>query len=226
MHFDLIFEKVINIWGADHQSHIVRMKAALKILGLNPNKLDVIIVQMMNLKQNGEVLKLSKRKGVVITLKELVNLIGLDASRYFFISTSADHQVTFDMEIIKKQSEENPFYYMQYAYVRAGSILQKYGKNIGKSDLKTIKENEELCLIRSLNKLPQTINLIAQNYQVQQLNQLGLEISQKFHNFYEKNRVISENKKLTQARINLIIATRIILKKIFNLMGISAPEKM
>ena len=224
--FNRGFEKVINIWGADHQSHIVRMKAALKILGLNPNKLDVIIVQMMNLKQNGEVLKLSKRKGVVITLKELVNLIGLDASRYFFISTSADHQVTFDMEIIKKQSEENPFYYMQYAYVRAGSILQKYGKNIGKSDLKTIKENEELCLIRSLNKLPQTINLIAQNYQVQQLNQLGLEISQKFHNFYEKNRVISENKKLTQARINLIIATRIILKKIFNLMGISAPEKM
>ena len=180
----------------------------------------------MNIKQNGEVLKLSKRKGVVITLKELINLIGLDASRYFFISASANHQITFDLEVIKKQSEENPFYYMQYAYVRAGSILKKYGKNVKKSDFQEIKENEELSLIRSLAKLPSTINLIAGNYQVQQLNQLGLEISQKFHNFYEKNRVITENEKLTQDRLNLIIATRIILKKIFNLMGISAPEKM
>ncbi len=224
--FNRGFEKVINIWGADHQSHVIRMKAALKILGLNPDNLDVIIVQMMNLRQNGEVLKLSKRKGVVITLKELVDLIGLDASRYFFISASANHQITFDLELIKKQSEENPFYYMQYAYVRAGSILQKYGETIKKSDFKNIKEDEELSLTRSLAKLPQIIDLISKNYQVQQLNQLGLEISQKFHNFYEKNRVISDNKELTQDRLNLVIATRIILKKIFNLMGISAPEKM
>jgi arginyl-tRNA synthetase len=224
--FNRGFEKVINIWGADHQSHIVRMKAALKILGLNPDKLDVIIVQLMNLRQNGEVLKLSKRKGVVITLKELVDLIGLDASRYFFISTSADHQMTFDMEIIKKQSEENPFFYMQYAYVRTGSILKKYDKKVGKTDLSILKASEEINLICGLNKLPYIISRISNDYQVQQLNQLGLEISQKFHNFYEKHKVIGEDKELTQARLNLVMATRIVLKKIFNLMGISAPEKM
>jgi arginyl-tRNA synthetase len=224
--FNRGFEKVINIWGADHQSHIVRMKAALKILGLNPDKLDVIIVQMMNLRQNGEILKLSKRKGVVITLKELVDLIGLDASRYFFISTSADHQMTFDMEIIKKQSEENPFFYMQYAYVRTGSILKKYDKKVGKTDLSILKASEEINLICGLNKLPYIISRISNDYQVQQLNQLGLEISQKFHNFYEKHKVIGDDKELTQARLNLVMATRIVLKKIFNLMGISAPEKM
>jgi len=224
--FNRGFEKVINIWGADHQSHIVRMKAALKILGLNPDKLDVIIVQIMNLRQNGEILKLSKRKGVVITLKELVDLIGLDASRYFFISTSADHQMTFDMEIIKKQSEENPFFYMQYAYVRTGSILKKYDKKVGKTDLSILKASEEINLICGLNKLPYIISRISNDYQVQQLNQLGLEISQKFHNFYEKHKVIGDDKELTQARLNLVMATRIVLKKIFNLMGISAPEKM
>ena len=224
--FNRGFEKVINIWGADHQSHIVRMKAALKILGLNPDKLDVIIVQIMNLRQNGEILKLSKRKGVVITLKELVDLIGLDASRYFFISTSADHQMTFDMEIIKKQSEENPFFYMQYAYVRTGSILKKYDKKVGKTDLSILKASEEINLICGLNKLPYIISRISNDYQVQQLNQLGLEISQKFHNFYEKHKVIGDDNELTQARLNLVMATRIVLKKIFNLMGISAPEKM
>jgi arginyl-tRNA synthetase len=224
--FNRGFEKVIDIWGADHQSHVTRMRAALQILGINPKKLDIIITQMMNLKRGGKILKLSKRKGVVVTLEELVNLIGLDASRYFFISVSADSQMTFDLELVKKQSEDNPFYYMQYAYVRAGRIIEKSDQKIKKSDLKTLKEKEELSLIYSLNKIPYIIKKISDDYQVQQLNQTGLEISQKFHNFYEKCRVINEDKKITQARLNLMVAVRIALKRLFDLMGISVPKRM
>jgi len=224
--FNRGFEKVIDIWGADHQSHVTRMRVALQILGINPKKLDIIITQMMNLKRGGKILKLSKRKGVVVTLKELVDLIGLDASRYFFISVSADSQMTFDLELVKKQSEDNPFYYMQYAYVRAGRIIEKSDQKIKKSDLKTLKEKEELSLIYSLNKIPYIIKKISDDYQVQQLNQTGLEISQKFHNFYEKCRVINEDKKITQARLNLMVAVRIALKRLFDLMGISVPKRM
>jgi len=220
------FEKVIDIWGADHQSHVKRMKAALQILGINPAKLDVIITQMMNLKRSGQIMKLSKRKGVIFTLKELVDLIGLDASRYFFISVAADSQMTFDLDIVKKQSEENPFYYFQYAYVRAGSILAKAGRKVKLGNLKVLEQDEEMQLIYSLSKVPYFIQKISADYQIQRLNQSAFEISKNFHNFYEKYRVIGEDKELTQARLNLVLATRIVLKKLFDLMGISAPKKM
>ncbi len=229
------FEKVIDIWGADHHGYAPRLKAAVAALGIPKENLDIIITQLIRLISDGKEAKVSKRAGTFITLEELVNEVGLDATRFFFLMYSNDTHMDFDMDLAKERSAKNPVYYVQYAYARLCSILRKSQISNPKSEtnlksqlpnLKLLKTEAELNLIRKLIEFPEILVDISKNYEVHRLPRYALELSREFHNFYEKERVITENKNLTSSRLALVMATKIVLANILNLMRIKAPDRM
>ncbi len=234
--FERGFLKIIDIWGADHQGHIPKMKAGAKILGYKGD-LDILITQIIRLK-GGK--KLSKRKGEIITLEELVKEISLDVTRFFYLTKSLNTQMEFDLDLAKEKSEKNPVYYVQYAHARICSILRKCGNfqfpisnfqinskfQILNSKLRLLKHQSELSLIKELIRFPEIIEDTAEDYQVQRIPQYAIDLATSFHQFYRDCRVLSKDKKLTEARLNLILATKIVLKNTLGLIGISAPEKM
>lgn len=223
------FDKVINIWGADHHGYAPRLISALKVLNIPEENLEIIITQLIRLVGGGKEVKISKRAGIFITLEELINEVGLDAARFFFLMHSPNTHMDFDMALAKERSAKNPVYYVQYAHARISSILRKSKlKNFKFSILNSqlLKEKSELDLIRKLIEFPEILTDIAKTYQVHHLPRYALELAREFHNFYEKERVITEDKKLTSARLALIAATKIILANTLNLMGIDTPEKM
>lgn len=223
------FDKVIDIWGADHHGYAPRLKAALKVLNIPEENLEIIITQLIRLVSGGKEVKISKRAGTFVTLEELVNEVGLDAARFFFLIYSPNTHMDFDMVLAKERSAKNPVYYVQYAYARISSILRKAGVSkteISKSKFIDLKTNAELNLIRKLIEFPEILADMAENYEVHHLPRYALELAREFHNFYEKERIINEDKKLTSARLNLVMATKIVLAQILNLMGIKAPDKM
>ena len=226
-HFDKFkirkFDKVIDIWGADHHGYAPRLKAALKALGLPEDNLEIIITQLVRLVKNGKEVKISKRAGVFIKLEELIDEVGLDAARFFFLMYSPNTHMDFDMKLAKERSEKNPVYYVQYAHARISSILRKARL---KSNFKLMKNDAELNLVRKLVEYPEILSDIAVNYEVHRLPRYALELAREFHNFYEKYRVITEDKSLTSARLGLVTATKIVLANALNLMGIKAPNKM
>lgn len=219
------FEKIIDIWGADHQGHIPRMKAVMKILGYK-GEFEVLITQMVSLKGK----KMSKRKGDIIALDWLVDEVGLDAARFFYLMKSLDTQMDFDLKLAKKKSKTNPVYYVQYAHARICSILNKCGKskiqNFKLETLKNLNQPSELSLIKQLIRFPEIIEDTAKDYQVQRVPQYAMDSATAFHQFYRDCQVINEDKKLEQARLSLVMATKIVLKNVLDLMGISAPKKM
>lgn len=224
--FDRKFNKVINIWGADHQAHVSKLKAAAKILGYRGN-FDILISQIVRLKR----VKISKRKGKIITLEWLINEVGLDPARFLYLTKSFDTQMEFDVELAKERSEKSPVYYCQYAHARICSILRKLKTQnlkfkITTPNLKLLNHPQELQLIKQLIRFPEIIEDTAKDYQVQRIPQYAIELATSFHQFYRDCRVILKDKKLTQARQALIFATKIILKDTLSLLGISAPEKM
>ncbi|OIO47907.1 MAG: arginine--tRNA ligase [Parcubacteria group bacterium CG1_02_40_82] len=225
------FDRVVDIWGADHHGYVARLQAAKKALGM-PGELEIIIMQLVRLFQGGQEIKMSKRAGTYITLDELLDEIPLDVARFFFLMYSADTHMDFNLDLAREQSEKNPVYYVQYAYARISGILKKatpiHGLHPDDTDkLKLLKEAAELDLIKQLIRLPEIIEDTAGDYQVQRLPQFALDLVRSFHKFYEECRVIDEkNPDLTQARLSLVEATRIVLKNTLELMGISAPEKM
>ena len=232
-HFDKFkirkFDKVIDIWGADHHGYAPRLKAALKALGLPEDNLEIIITQLVRLVKNGKEVKISKRAGVFIKLEELIDEVGLDAAKFFFLMYSPNTHMDFDMELAKQRSEKNPVYYVQYAHARITSILRKVkSKNFQFSifNFQFLKEKEELDLIRKLAEFPELLSEILINYEVHRLPRYALELAREFHNFYEKYRVITEDENLTSARLGLVTATKIVLANALNLMGIKAPNKM
>jgi len=210
---------------------VARLQAAKKALGM-PGELEIIIMQLVRLFQGGQEIKMSKRAGTYITLDELLDEIPLDVARFFFLMYSADTHMDFNLDLAREQSEKNPVYYVQYAYARISGILKKatpiHGLHPDDTDkLKLLKEAAELDLIKQLIRLPEIIEDTAGDYQVQRLPQFALDLVRSFHKFYEECRVIDEkNPDLTQARLSLVEATRIVLKNTLELMGISAPEKM
>lgn len=221
--FNRGFKRIINIWGADHQGHVSKMKAVSKILGYK-GALDILISQMIRLKGG---LKLSKRKGEIITLEDLINEVGLDVARFLYLTKSLDTQMEFDIDLAKEQSQKNPVFYAQYVSARICSILRKAKTGGFKSqDFKLLTHPSESALIKELIRLPEIIEDAAKDYQVQRLPQYVLELATVFHRFYRDCRVISDNQKLTNARLGLVSATQIVLKNTLNLMGISAPERM
>jgi len=223
------FDKVVNIWGADHQGHISRMKAVIAALGIAPERLEVIISQMVTLHRGGELVRVSKRSGDIITLREVVDEVGTDACRFFFASRSADSQMDFDLELAKKQSADNPVYYVQYAHARIASILrlaQQRGIDYADGDVSLLTTEPELALIRKMLILPEMVEVVAHTLEPHHLAYYALDLATLFHSFYKQCRVISQNEVLTKARLRLVEAAKIVLAGALHLMGMTAPERM
>jgi len=223
------FDQVIDIWGADHQGHVPRMKAVLRTLGSDPERLKVIICQLVTLRRGNEIVKVSKRSGDIITLKEVIDEVGPDACRFIFLSRSADSQMDFDIELAKRQSADNPVYYVQYAHARIASILQFANEreiDCSQGDVSLLTTEPELTLIRRLILLPEIVEQVAVTFEPHHLPYYAQDLATVFHSFYKQCRVVSEDEALTKARLKLVKATQIALAKILRLMGMSAPEKM
>ncbi|MDD5221519.1 MAG: arginine--tRNA ligase [Candidatus Pacebacteria bacterium] len=219
------FDKVINIWGADHYGDVAGLKAGVSAIGF-PDQLEIILLQFVTVIKDKEVIKMSKRTGTYITMDELLDMVGSDAAKYFFLSRGADTHVNFDVDLAKQRSEANPVFYIQYAYARICSVLKKTGIVSSRFNPALLKENIELELLKELAVFPDIIEDVARTYQVQKLPQYVLELASIFHRLYQDCRMIGEDKQLTRARLNLIKATRIVLKEALYLMNISAPKKM
>ncbi|MFC2025485.1 arginine--tRNA ligase [Chloroflexota bacterium] len=223
------FDRVIDIWGADHQGHVSRLKAVVGALGINPERLELIIHQMVTLRRGGELVRVSKRSGDIITLREVVEEVGSDACRFFFLSRSANSQMDFDLELAKKESADNPVYYVQYAHARIASILrlaQQRGIEYSDGNVSLLTTEPELTLIRKLLLLPELIETISQTLEPHHLTYYAQDLATVFHSFYKQCRVISRNEILTEARLKLVEAAKIVLAKTLHLMGMTAPESM
>lgn len=223
------FDEVIDIWGADHQGHISRMKAVLGALGIAPERLKVIISQMVTLRRGGELVRISKRSGDIITLREVVDEVGSDACRFFFLSRTADSQMDFDLELAKKESADNPVYYVQYAHARIASILRlarERGISWGDGDVSRLTTGPELVLIRKMLLLPEIVEVVASTLEPHHLTYYAQDLATVFHSFYKQCRVVSRNEALTRARLKLVDAARIVLARTLHLMGMTAPERM
>ena len=226
------FQHVIDIWGADHQGHVPRMKAAVEALGIEPDGLTVLISQMVTLKRGSEVVRASKRTGDFITLRELAEEVGADACRYFFLARSPSTQMEFDLELAKRESSENPVYYIQYAHARNVSILNlARSRNIDWSggDVSLLTDPNELNLIRTMIRLPELVDQMARELEPHHLPHYAMELATAFHWFYENCRVISANaddNDITLARLKLVESAQIVFRRSLELMGMSAPERM
>jgi arginyl-tRNA synthetase len=223
------YDWVIDIWGADHQGHIPRMKAVVKALGEDPDKLTVITCQLVSLRRGDEVVRASKRSGDVVTLRELISEVGRDACRYNFLSRSADSQMDFDIELAKTQSADNPVYYVQYAHARIASILRgavERGIVHGEADVCLLQEDAEMDLLRVLSKFPEALDMVARTLQPHYLPYYAQELATAFHAFYKQCRVLTEDQPMTQARLRLVLATKAVLVRTLDLMGVSAPDEM
>lgn len=226
------FQHVINIWGADHQGHVPRMKAAVEALGMDPEALTILISQMVTLKRGTEVVRASKRTGDFITLRELAEEVGSDACRYFFLARSPSTQMEFDLELAKKESSENPVYYIQYAHARNVSILNlARDRNIDwtAGDVALLTDPNELNLIRTMIRLPELVDQMARTLEPHHLPHYAMELATAFHWFYENCRVISANAEdndITLARLKLVESAQIVFRRALELMGMTAPERM
>jgi len=223
------FDRVIDIWGADHLGHVSRMKAMVGALGIAPERLGVIISQLVTLRRGGELVRISKRSGDIITLRELVEEVGADACRFFFLSRTADSQMDFDMELAKKQSADNPVYYVQYAHARIASILrfaEEKGIDCTDGDVSLLTTEPELTLIRKMLLLPEMVELIAHSLEPHHLTYYAQDLATVFHSFYKQCRVVSDDEALTKARLKLVTAAKIVLGRTLHLMGMTAPDRM
>lgn len=226
------FDLVINIWGADHHGHVARMKGAVAALGYNPDALHVIIMQLVRLFRGGEIVKMSKRSGQFVTLEELVEEVGKDAARYFFVMRSADSHLDFDLDLARAQSNENPVFYIQYAHARICSVfrqlreLDKPSPELTGADLFLLKEEAELVLTRKLADFPEEVAQAARDMAPHRITRYLHETAGLFHSFYNSYRIISDNNDLTRVRLQLANATRIVLRNGLRLLGVNAPEQM
>lgn len=224
------FEWVIDVWGADHQGHVPRMKAMMRGLNLDPEKLTIILYQLVTLKRRGEVIRLSKRTGEMITLREVLEEVGADAVHFFLSSRASDSQMDFDLELAREQSDENPVYYVQYAHARIASILG-YAGDLGFSgaDLSALQEEPEMALIRKLLEFPEVIEMAATTLSPHHLTYYAQDLAGIFHSFYKQCRVVSpepEHVERSKARLALVAAAKIVLRRVLLIMGMNAPEKM
>ena len=223
------FQRVINVWGADHQGHVPRMKAAVAALGVDPERLTIIVYQLVTLKRGAEVVRLSKRAGEIITLREVVEEVGADAVRFFFVSRAADSHMDFDLELAKRQSAENPVYYVQYAHARIAGILAHAKERIPSFDdgeVSLLTQESELALVRKMLQLPELVESVALSLEPHQLPYYAMELATAFHDFYEKCRVVSDDEALSKARLKLVAAAKLVLARALGLIGVSAPERM
>jgi arginyl-tRNA synthetase len=226
------FDKLIDIWGADHHGEVARTKGALEALGYK-NKLQVILTQFVRVLKNGQEMKMSKRAGTYVSVDDLIDEVGKDATRFFFLMHSADTHMNFNLDLAKERSEKNPVYYVQYAHARIASILRKAEESNLTLNVRSVltlnvrNHPKERALIFELLKFPDLVQEISQNYAVHHLPQHAIGLADKFHSFYADCKVIDEkNSELTAARLELVKAVQIVLKETLTLMNINAPNKM
>lgn len=247
--FDRGFDRLIDIWGADHHGYIARVKASLEALGYNPDKLEVLLGQLVNLVIDGNEVRMGKRKNMV-TLDDLIEEVGIDATRYWMIMRNIDMTLDFDIELAKRSTDENPVFYVQYAYARVCSILrnavneklnsetgEKTPAPMSQAELDNLINNFDKSivlktadsaksLILKLEEFKSTIELSAQNRTVYTICRYVQELAQEFHSFYNSNRVICDDKELMNARLALMVAIKITLKNALDILAVSAPERM
>jgi len=240
------FDTIIDIWGADHHGYIPRIKSVLEAFGLPKEKFRVILIQMVALLRRGEPVQMSKRAGEFVTLREVVDEVGADITKFIFLTRRADSQLEFDIEVAKEQSAENPVFYVQYAFARISSIFrQAMEKGIGRGerpfarteedvgairriaqDLDLLKEDEEISIIKKLLQYSMVVEGAALSCEPHRITYYLQELAGMFHSYYNKHRVISDDEQLTNARLQLCEAVQIMLKEGLSMLGVSAPERM
>jgi arginyl-tRNA synthetase len=226
------FERVIDIWGPDHHGHVPRMQAAAQALGYGPDWLEVLIVQQVNLLRGGQPVKMSKRAGEFVTLGELLDDVGKDPARFFFLMRRTNAHLDFDLELAKQQSEENPCFYVQYAHARVAQILSNAARqgvalvDAGQVPVERLTDPEELTLAKLLLTFPETVAGAALAREPQRVTNYLREVAGAFHRFYHQHRVVGVEAELMQARLGLARATQIVIRRGLELIGVSAPERM
>jgi len=221
------FKTLFFFWGADHFGYINRIKAAAEAFGFKKDNLKIIIMQLVRLIQQGKEVKMAKRTGFYVTLEELIDEVGLDAARFFFLSRAPGSHLNFDLDLAKEKSEKNPVYYVQYAHARVCSVLKKSAYPCNDFSVpKALNHPSELALIKQLIKFPEAVEDTAKDYQTQRLPQYAVELAAAFHKFYKDCRILTEKGSLLKDRLVLVSAAQVVLKNTLSLMGVSAPQKM
>ncbi len=224
------FDRVINLWGADHHGYIARMKAAMQCMGYQPEQLEILILQMVRLLRDGQEVKMSKRTGQSVTLNELIDEVGTDAARFFFVMRSIDSQLDFDLDLAKKKSNDNPVFYVQYAHARICSIMRQVAEAgitvQGKGDYKLLTEPVEVDLIKKLGEYPEMLATAAKERAVQQVAHYVYDLAGLFHSAYNQCRILGVNEELQQARLAMVMAVGHVVRHALSILGVSAPEKM
>lgn len=227
--FERGYKRLINIWGADHHGHVARLKGAMTALGYDGDDITVILMQLVRLYRGGEIVKMSKRSGKYVTLDELIEEVGKEAARFFFIMRSPDSALDFDLDLAKAESSDNPVYYVQYAHARICSILSVAGGKTPQAadvDLSLLTEENERVLIRKLAEWPQEVADAARELAPYHLAYYAKELANAFHSFYNSCKVLTDDAALRDARLALVDCTRITLRNVLTLLGLSAPERM
>ena len=225
------FDSLINIWGADHHGYICRVKAALAALGYDAVMLEVLVLQMVSLYRDGELVKMSKRTGQSVTLTELIEEVGCDAARFFFIMRSIDSQLDFDLDLAKSRSNENPVYYIQYAHARIASIFRQadeagIGAGQAECDLSVLTAQPEVDLIKKMGEYPEEISFAATERAPHRVARYAYELAGLFHAFYNQCRIVGVEPELADARLALVTAVQNTIRHALKVLGITAPEKM
>ena len=224
------YGRLINIWGADHHGYVARVKASMAALGHDPEELTVLLLQMVSLYRDGTLVKLSKRTGETVTLRELMEEVGVDAARYFFLMRSLDSQLDFDLDLATKKSNENPVYYIQYAHARISSIFRQADEaGIAVRDgaeLELLTDETEIALIKKIAAYPEEIARAAAEFAPQRIARYSHELAGAFHSFYNKCRIVGQEPSLASARLALVLATGRVIRHSLSVLGVSAPEKM
>ncbi|MBI3996318.1 MAG: arginine--tRNA ligase [Candidatus Omnitrophica bacterium] len=222
------YDQVVNLWGPDHHGYIARVKAAMTALGLPAERLIVRIVQLVTLSRKGKPVPMSKRQGEFVTFREVLEEVGIDATRFFFLMRTMESHLDFDLDLAKSQSQENPVYYIQYAHARICSMLAKATPEAGAGapDLTLLQEPEERLLMRWLYQYPVVLHLCATALEPHGITVYLRKLAESFHVFYTKHRVVIEDARLSAARLALVQATRTVLANGLGLLGVSAPQRM
>ncbi len=225
--FERKFDLLINLWGPDHHGYIPRVKAACAALGYSPDRLEVLVVQLVTLYRRGEQVRMSKRAGEYVTLKELVEEVGADATRFFFLMRRVESPLDFDLELAKEKSQDNPVYYLQYAHARICSMLEYSKRKLNAdADITCLTAKEEIALLQALGEYPELIKQAARLREPYRLVEYLRELAAAFHSFYGACRVVSEDEKITDVRLLLTDCVRIVLRNGLWILGITQPESM
>lgn len=225
------FDRVINVWGADHHGHVARMKGAIQALGYDPDRLDILLMQLVRLYRGGNIVRMSKRTGTTVSLDELIDEVGKDAARFFFVMRSPDSQMDFDLDLAKEKNQENPVYYVQYGHARIRSIFRQAKaagiemKSPAEVDM-SVLGSEEIQLLRKVADFPQEVAITARTLAPQRVARYVLDLAGMFHSFYNHHRVLNPDQALQDARLVLMETIRITLKNSLEILGVSAPDQM